>query len=496
MSASPLAPLQRLPSGNATAAVMPRTLYSSRLASSLACSACPSRSRVAGCAADRTRRGRRSPRARQACPRRALRRVASVPEQSGEQRYRRPRARKAVDAQDLAADRGLGMPACRPRCSRRRPVVYRLRRQRRHPERARDPEHARWSCSSGISRSCLRRPPRSFVVNARGQSVPEAAGDGARTVTVTICATAVGWRGREPEAGGGCIRDMRRHLACIAVVVGVFAAPAAAPAKEISKVSVCGTAGQCTTYDESDFKSLMFLVEDAGPTDPPAAAAPWYRVRFTVDMREDGGGHDSWTVAYVPSADSLRVRDEAGDFAWAALSPRTAAVFKRAVRGLPAFPKARLRGLRVEPPQARVDEVFSPAADRCDARPDRLGYDAVGLDRGRRAGRGARPLGAGRPDPAPAASRGRGTDVKPSQDAQPSIHAGVVLRTLGTDEHGACRTGRLWRLLRQGQAGVCTAFRRRPDRRDSDSASGSVGALGPSRLRWWAEQRRRRPAIP
>jgi len=164
---------------------------------------------------------------------------------------------------------------------------------------------------------------------------------------------------------------MRRHLACIAFVVGMFAAPAVAPAKEISKVSVCGTAGQCTSYDESDFKSLMFLAQDAGPTDPPAAAAPWYRVRFTVDMREEGGGYDSWTVAYVPSADSLRVRDEAGGFAWAALSSRTAAVFKRAVRSLPAFPKGRLRGLHVKPPQARVDEEYMPAQTA--ATHDRIG---------------------------------------------------------------------------------------------------------------------------
>ena len=164
---------------------------------------------------------------------------------------------------------------------------------------------------------------------------------------------------------------MRRYLACIVVVLGVLVAPAAASAKEISKVAVCGTAGHCTTYDKADFKNLMFLAEDGGPTDPPAAAARWYRVTFTVDEREHGGGYDSWTVAYVPSANSLRVRDEGGDFAWAALNPRTAAVLKRAVRTLPAFPKARLRGLHVKSPQAQIDEVYAPAAQTA-AMPDPL----------------------------------------------------------------------------------------------------------------------------
>jgi hypothetical protein len=164
---------------------------------------------------------------------------------------------------------------------------------------------------------------------------------------------------------------MRRHLVAIAVVLVVLAAPTVAPAKEISKVSVCGTTSRCTTYDKSDFKSLMFLAEDAGPTDPPAAAAPWYRVRFSVDERENGGGYESWTVVYVPSADSLRVRDESGGYAWVALNPRTASVFKRAVGDLPAFPKSRLGALHVKPPEAQVDEVFTPAA-KTDATRDRI----------------------------------------------------------------------------------------------------------------------------
>jgi hypothetical protein len=149
---------------------------------------------------------------------------------------------------------------------------------------------------------------------------------------------------------------MRRHLAAIFVVLGALAAPAAAPAKEISKVSVCGATGQCTTYDKSDFKSLMFLADDAGPTDPPAASAPWYRLRFTVDEREHGG-----------------------------VNPRTAAVLKRAVRDLPAFSKARLRGLELEPLEVQAAEVFAPAADtgatrdRIDSRTTPWGWISGGV---------------------------------------------------------------------------------------------------------------------
>jgi hypothetical protein len=152
---------------------------------------------------------------------------------------------------------------------------------------------------------------------------------------------------------------MGRHFAAIAVVLGVLAAPAVAPAKEISKVSVCGTTGECTTCDKSDFKSLMFLAEDVGPKDPPAAAAPWYRVRSTVDEREHGGGYKSWTVAYVPSADSLRVRDEGGGFAWVGLNPRTVAAALVLVAVAPTL--RRRRHVEVAPTRS-VHGSPSPAA--------------------------------------------------------------------------------------------------------------------------------------
>jgi hypothetical protein len=66
----------------------------------------------------------------------------------------------------------------------------------------------------------------------------------------------------------------------------------------------------------------------------------------------------------VPSAASLRVREDSGAFAWVGLKPRAAAALERAVRDLPGFPEARLRGLHVETPRAKVDAVFRPSATR------------------------------------------------------------------------------------------------------------------------------------
>jgi hypothetical protein len=151
-----------------------------------------------------------------------------------------------------------------------------------------------------------------------------------------------------------------RPSAALVAALAVLALPAAASAKEVSEVAVCGNSKKCVTYDKSDFKSLMFLAHDAGPTDPPASAAPWYRIRFTVDEREHGGGYARWSVAYVPSADVIRVRDDYSGFAWVALNRRAARTFGSAARKLPPFPATSLRGLHPKPVEAQVDHVVQP----------------------------------------------------------------------------------------------------------------------------------------
>jgi hypothetical protein len=185
-------------------------------------------------------------------------------------------------------------------------------------------------------------------------------------------------RRSEPGVSRACSQEMRHRLAPLVTVLGVLAAPAPAPAKELSKVSVCGASGECTTYDTSDFNNLMFLAEDAGPTNPPASAAAWYRVRFTVDEREHGGGYDRWTAAYVPSADRLRIRDDGGNFTWVGVHPRAARVLRQAARNLPPLPAAQLSGLPIEPPQARVDEVVTPPAETATSRRSDPGTTPLG----------------------------------------------------------------------------------------------------------------------
>lgn len=155
---------------------------------------------------------------------------------------------------------------------------------------------------------------------------------------------------------------MTRKLVPIALALGALAIPAAAAAKEISKVSVCGAAGKCTTYDKSDHKNLMIFAESRGPTDPPAEAASWYRVKLWMNHPGEGGGLEHWSVAYIPSAQSIRARTDSG-YEWLYLNPEGQRAFRQAISGIRGLPASQLEGIDVKPIQAQVDEVFNPAAE-------------------------------------------------------------------------------------------------------------------------------------
>lgn len=122
-----------------------------------------------------------------------------------------------------------------------------------------------------------------------------------------------------------------------------LAAPAAAAAKEIEKVQVCG-ASKCFTFDRGNSGGKLMRFEQGGPTaPPPARPAPWYRLKITV------GGRDvrrfQFTNAYVPSAGLVRVRAEGGGYEWVEVLDDLRPVLRNVAAGLDPLPASTLRGV-------------------------------------------------------------------------------------------------------------------------------------------------------
>jgi hypothetical protein len=141
------------------------------------------------------------------------------------------------------------------------------------------------------------------------------------------------------------------HLLVLALVA-LAVMPAVASAKRIVRAEVCG-ADDCTTVRGA---ALMDLADGGPPTDPPRAAAPFFTARITVEV--ENGRNETWTSTFVPNGGLLR----GADGTWMDAPIQTENAFKRAARGLEAFPASKL-GPLPSPTQARVDEVVTPAAD-------------------------------------------------------------------------------------------------------------------------------------
>jgi hypothetical protein len=136
------------------------------------------------------------------------------------------------------------------------------------------------------------------------------------------------------------------------VLLLALAVPAAAQAKEIAKVTVCGES-DCATLTRKDLSNeqLHTLAEAVGEADPPAAAAPWYRIEVTVRADRE---RFSWTQAYVPSEGLVRGESPAGEPVWMTILPDAEPLLEKVTAGLKPFPASRLTGLaEVEAPPAQ-----------------------------------------------------------------------------------------------------------------------------------------------
>jgi hypothetical protein len=127
--------------------------------------------------------------------------------------------------------------------------------------------------------------------------------------------------------------------------------PASASAKEIVKAHVCGADG-CVTVGRA---IAMDLADGGPPSDPPKAAAPFYTAELT--MRE-GDKDFTFKTTFVPDGGLMR----GDDGQWMDAPIQTENAFKRAARGLEAFPAGELGPLPT-PTHAQVVEVVRPPAD-------------------------------------------------------------------------------------------------------------------------------------
>ena len=159
-----------------------------------------------------------------------------------------------------------------------------------------------------------------------------------------------------------------RRLFLLTIVLMAVSAPAAS-AKGILAAKVCGADGCETVRDRS---ALVDLAEGGEPTDPPAAAASFFRVRITAGER--GHGQDSFWTHFVPSARLIR----GSDGTWMPVGPDYARTFAKLSRGLHAYPASRMEKiLAADRPaprySAQVSSVVEPPAGAVDpAGPSRL----------------------------------------------------------------------------------------------------------------------------
>ncbi len=144
-----------------------------------------------------------------------------------------------------------------------------------------------------------------------------------------------------------------RRLVLLAAAA-VLALPAAAGAKQVGGLTVCGHDGCHNVTSTAALKGFMSGYE----TLSPEKAEPFFTVRVTMlHDHENAGG---WTVRYLPTANLMRADADYGKQIWTRPAGVTARALRRAARGLGPYPAAKLGPVRepspaaVEVPPARV----------------------------------------------------------------------------------------------------------------------------------------------
>jgi hypothetical protein len=131
-----------------------------------------------------------------------------------------------------------------------------------------------------------------------------------------------------------CSDGMRRLLL---VVVAALVLPAAAQAKELTALAVCGP-GDCRDVDVSGFgHDAPFASDTNGP-----APGPYHRLDVEVD-----GQSSAWGLFYDPGTGLVAREDRPGTWVWSRLAPSLAESVKDTAKRVQPFPAPRVSGARV-----------------------------------------------------------------------------------------------------------------------------------------------------
>jgi hypothetical protein len=142
----------------------------------------------------------------------------------------------------------------------------------------------------------------------------------------------------------------------IVVLALALAVPAAAAAKEVTSIDLCGSDGCTRIADHAALRAFEqgSAMAAAAPADPQRS----YLLR--VRLREgDAASVHGWTSRWLPSAGLIASEDGPGNFVFTPVGPKLERALRDAARGRTAR-AARRFAPRAEP-EAQVDEVFAPA---------------------------------------------------------------------------------------------------------------------------------------
>ncbi len=126
----------------------------------------------------------------------------------------------------------------------------------------------------------------------------------------------------------------------LAALVVVLVLPAAAQAKEINALAVCGP-NSCEDVDMAGFGHRDPIAGDSTTQDGPPPS-DFLRIDFTVD-----GQKAAFSVFYEAGSGLVALEGRPGHVEWARLDPRIATAVKDAAKRVESFPAPRITGVSV-----------------------------------------------------------------------------------------------------------------------------------------------------